>query len=75
MSILSRILGLDEIKRSVLDEYTLFKELLTIRVPSEDNNDVLKEILSLYGINVDEKTSREEMLEKLTNELKPKKRG
>lgn len=75
MSILSRILGLDELKKTVLEDYETFKKLLTIKTPREESTDILKELLSLYGIKVDEKSTQEEMFNKLVEELRPKKRG
>jgi len=75
MSILSRILGLDELKKTVLEDYDTFRELLTIKTPREESTDILKELLSLYGIKLDEKSTQEEMFNKLIEELRPKKRG
>lgn len=75
MSILSRILGLDELKKTILEDYDTFKKLLTIMTPKEESPDILKELLSLYGIKVDEKSTQEEMFNRLVDELRPKKRG
>jgi len=75
MSILSRILGLDELKKTILEDYDTFKKLLTITTPKEESPDILKELLSLYGIKVDEKSTQEEMFNRLVDELRPKKRG
>ncbi|QGR19663.1 hypothetical protein [Stygiolobus azoricus] len=75
MSILSRILGLDELKKTILEDYDTFKKLLTIKEPKEESPDILKELLSLYGIKVDEKSTQEEMFNRLVDELRPKKRG
>ena len=67
MSLLSRILGLDEIKK----DYEFFRELMTIKVRKED--DILKELLPLYGIKPE--GSNDELFQKLVEELRPKRRS
>jgi hypothetical protein len=72
---LSGILALDELKKTVLEDYDTFRELLTIKTPREESTDILKELLSFYGIKLDEKSAQEAMFNELIEELRPKRRG